>query len=528
MYTTKAKSNLNIDAKNKTSKSVTAQRKTIPAMDRLKSGQLNSLRSNMHEEMTKTADVESTAVQEKSNQTGLPDRLKNGIESLSGYSMDDVRVHYNSPKPAQLQSLAYAQGNEIHVAPGQEKHLGHEAWHVVQQKQGRVAPAAQMKGININNDRILEREADVMGAKAIQMKNPDYQNITVKKHINNNVAQRFTKNNKQYNDLASYYNSLEKKSNRKKYLTAWTKIFPDILENTDISDCSNWNQIKKKFEDQMKIQFNQNIPETTKILFDKFKENMKVNMNENMNLSDENNGNIIFFDYSSNYNYYSKIQELYGSKLGTKGDNKGIFNFLFHHYNLERDPEPPDPAHPIIPEDITMNYNSLSSCVITALFKAEEKKIKATFGANSVEDLHNFLVKCFTDNKYSVEQNATPHQKNNVWKNYSDDSVYPSMYEYFDYKQESTIPQNPQPTQNQQNQHIDNSPIGKYLKTAINNKLITAKKGMIIIKGHAIYFQNNGDENNPAIELYDNENRGAIPYDNFQGEDTKIEEIYYK
>ncbi|HCC51392.1 MAG TPA: hypothetical protein DEQ30_04490, partial [Porphyromonadaceae bacterium] len=72
------------------------------------------------------------------NKTGLPDDLKTGIENLSGYSMDDVRVHYNSGKPAQLQALAYTQGTDIHVAPGQEKHLPHEAWHVVQQKQGRV------------------------------------------------------------------------------------------------------------------------------------------------------------------------------------------------------------------------------------------------------------------------------------------------------------------------------------------------------------------------------------------------------
>ena len=40
----------------------------------------------------------------KKNKTGLPDNLKTGIESLSGLSMDDVKVHYNSAKPAQLQA----------------------------------------------------------------------------------------------------------------------------------------------------------------------------------------------------------------------------------------------------------------------------------------------------------------------------------------------------------------------------------------------------------------------------------------
>ncbi|GAL35435.1 translation initiation factor 2 [Vibrio maritimus] len=90
--------------------------------------------------------------------------------------MDDVKVHYNSSKPAQLQAHAYAQGSNIHIGPGQEKHLAHEAWHVVQQKQGRVKPTMQMKGkVNINDDASLEREADVMGAKALQMAPANHQ-----------------------------------------------------------------------------------------------------------------------------------------------------------------------------------------------------------------------------------------------------------------------------------------------------------------------------------------------------------------
>jgi len=104
------------------------------------------------------------------NNTGLPDNLKSGIESLSGLSMDSVRVHYNSSQPAQLNALAYAQGTDIHVAPGQEQHLPHEAWHVVQQAQGRVQPTMQMKdGVPVNDDQGLEREADVMGEKALQI-----------------------------------------------------------------------------------------------------------------------------------------------------------------------------------------------------------------------------------------------------------------------------------------------------------------------------------------------------------------------
>ena len=101
------------------------------------------------------------------NRTGLPDQLKSGVESLSGMSMDHVKVHYNSAQPAQLNALAYAQGSDIHVAPGQEKHVPHEAWHVVQQAQGRVQPTRQMRTETpINDNPGLEHEADVMGAKA--------------------------------------------------------------------------------------------------------------------------------------------------------------------------------------------------------------------------------------------------------------------------------------------------------------------------------------------------------------------------
>jgi hypothetical protein len=102
------------------------------------------------------------------NRAGLPNRLKAGVERLSGIAMDDVRVHRNSAEPARLGALAYAQGSDIHLGPGQEQHLPHEAWHVVQQKQGRVKPTAQLKtGVPVNGDQTLEREADVMGARAL-------------------------------------------------------------------------------------------------------------------------------------------------------------------------------------------------------------------------------------------------------------------------------------------------------------------------------------------------------------------------
>ncbi|MFT4803432.1 MAG: hypothetical protein ACJAUV_001965 [Flavobacteriales bacterium] len=132
----------------------------------------NSPQVNQAAQLQATSDNHSAQqnqpVQKKENYTGLPDDLKSGIENLSGRSMDDVKVHYNSDKPVQLNAHAYAQGTDIHLASGQEKHLPHEAWHVVQQKQGRVKPTMQMKGkVNVNDDAGLEKEADLMGKKAV-------------------------------------------------------------------------------------------------------------------------------------------------------------------------------------------------------------------------------------------------------------------------------------------------------------------------------------------------------------------------
>lgn len=101
------------------------------------------------------------------NNTGMPDKLKAGLEGLSGMDLSDVKVHYNSSEPRQLHALAFAKGNDIHLATGQQKHLAHEVWHVVQQKQGRVKPVRKMKGnVYLNDDPSLEKEADIMGAKA--------------------------------------------------------------------------------------------------------------------------------------------------------------------------------------------------------------------------------------------------------------------------------------------------------------------------------------------------------------------------
>ena len=231
----------------------------------------------------KATDSSASSVQRHSNatatknETGLPDNLKAGIESLSGFSMDSVRVHYNSSQPAQLNALAYAQGTDIHVAPGQERHLPHEAWHVVQQAQGRVKPTKQMKeGIPVNDDQGLEREADAMGEKAAQMKrafNPDYrpskpiEQRQSNKNIKHSIAQRklyiwnFEKKtipgreNPALPQAASKYNVSEKRitdtlnrwiSKKKKYeFPSWEYAFEEAARGKLKATRGNAEKIEK-------------------------------------------------------------------------------------------------------------------------------------------------------------------------------------------------------------------------------------------------------------------------------------------
>ena len=100
----------------------------------------------------------------------LPAVLQSGLRALSGLELGDVQVQHGSSLPARYGALALTQGNAIHLGPGQDQHLAHEAWHVVQQRQGRVAATlpAQAGLAPVNDEPALEAEADVMGQRALQ------------------------------------------------------------------------------------------------------------------------------------------------------------------------------------------------------------------------------------------------------------------------------------------------------------------------------------------------------------------------
>lgn len=139
--------------------------------------------------------------------TGLPANLKDGLEKLSGFDLSDISVHTKSDKPEQVGALAYTQGKDIYIAPGQEKHLAHEGWHAVQQKQGRVSPTLKMKtGTLVNDDAELEKEADSMGSKAVVQGSMEADNTGGKSfntsgqssQYRENVIQRSTKKYNNY------------------------------------------------------------------------------------------------------------------------------------------------------------------------------------------------------------------------------------------------------------------------------------------------------------------------------------------
>lgn len=102
------------------------------------------------------------------NSAALPSDLATNITQLSGVDVSDVRVHTQSGRPQSIGAEAFAEGNQIHLGTGAQAHLPHEAWHVVQQKQGRVSATRQHRasGAAVNDDPALEREADEMGARA--------------------------------------------------------------------------------------------------------------------------------------------------------------------------------------------------------------------------------------------------------------------------------------------------------------------------------------------------------------------------
>ena len=103
----------------------------------------------------------------------MPAPVQAKMEQSFGTDFSAVRIH-EGPQAGAVGALAYAQGTDIHFAPGQydpgsergQQLLGHELAHVVQQAQGRVRGQTQLAGVAVDDSSALEREADAMGARA--------------------------------------------------------------------------------------------------------------------------------------------------------------------------------------------------------------------------------------------------------------------------------------------------------------------------------------------------------------------------
>ena len=111
-------------------------------------------------------------LRQKSGGMPMPDDVRAKMETAFGADFSDVRVHIGQ-EASSLGAIAYTWGTNIHFAPGQynphtlqgQKLLGHELWHVLQQKSGRVKNPFG-GGVAVVQDHALEAEADRMGIKA--------------------------------------------------------------------------------------------------------------------------------------------------------------------------------------------------------------------------------------------------------------------------------------------------------------------------------------------------------------------------
>jgi hypothetical protein len=109
-------------------------------------------------------------VQKKANETNSPNNLRTGMEILFAQGVGDVKTHHNFSQPLQLSANAFVPNNQANIVAGREKHLPYENWQVVQQNQSRISTLQMKSSVNINDDPTLEKEADVMGTKALQLK----------------------------------------------------------------------------------------------------------------------------------------------------------------------------------------------------------------------------------------------------------------------------------------------------------------------------------------------------------------------
>jgi len=124
-------------------------------------------------QLKKSTKQSTTATKSKSS-SSMPDDVQAKMEQSFNQDFSNVNIHANSQQASDLGALAYTQGSDIHFAPGEysphsesgQELLGHELTHTIQQQERQVSPTVQKKGVAINDDSQLEKEADDFGKKA--------------------------------------------------------------------------------------------------------------------------------------------------------------------------------------------------------------------------------------------------------------------------------------------------------------------------------------------------------------------------
>ena len=132
----------------------------------------SALRQTIQRKGANGVEAFQVPLRQKAGGLPLPRDVQAKMETAFGADFSDVRVHIGH-EATSLGAIAYTWGTNIHFAPGQynphtiqgQKLLGHELWHVVQQRTGRVKNPFG-GGVAVVQDHALEAEADRMGVKA--------------------------------------------------------------------------------------------------------------------------------------------------------------------------------------------------------------------------------------------------------------------------------------------------------------------------------------------------------------------------
>ncbi len=162
----------------KEAKTPVAQRMVEEEEEKAVQGKVVQKQEEEDKQMKMTSDSSKEGAGSSGTTARMPEEVQTKMENSFGTSFGGVNIHQNDESATQMGALAYTQGNNVHFAPGQynpssqkgQELLGHELTHVVQQREGRVQPTKQGKGMSVNDSPALEHEADVMGKKAAEGK----------------------------------------------------------------------------------------------------------------------------------------------------------------------------------------------------------------------------------------------------------------------------------------------------------------------------------------------------------------------